>query len=610
MDFSFDPRLELDRAPTGAVPAGTTVRFGIRAAQALDVGEMLLEALEEDSGRLIRLPMEPVWTEKGFTRFECGFAPPLPGLYWYRFSADGRPVGRTPKGAAFAQGEPVSWQLTAYDPDYTTPGWICGGCFYHIFVDRFNKAGSRPVRPGAVFREDWGGTPCYLPDGNGVVRNNDFFGGDLDGVIEKLPYLAELGVTCIYLSPIFEAASNHKYDTSDYMKIDPSFGDEETFACLCAKARELGMRVICDGVFNHTGDDSVYFDKYGHYGGNGAYSSESSPYFNWYSFTKWPDEYESWWGIKTLPQVREEDAGYRRFILGKDGVLEKWMSLGASGWRLDVADELPESFLRELRQTVKGKDPQALIIGEVWEDASNKVAYGFRRHYFQGAELDSVMNYPFKNAIIGYMLTGRAEDIGEAVETICENYPKPALDCLMNSLGTHDTPRILTVLSGKEYASREERANARLTPEEREQAREKLFLAAALQCTLPGVPCIYYGDEAGMEGYEDPFNRRCYPWGAEDGAIRDWYAALLGLRRACPALAGGEYRTITAADGFFAFRRLLGSERVYTAVNMGDDPVDFQIPQGGTVLLSHRCEAAEGFARLLPGGCAIAVKRK
>lgn len=605
MDFCFDPRLELDREPLGAVEAGTAVRFGIRAGEHLNIKEMLLEVFDDDTGQSLFTPMEAVWTEKGFTRFKCTFTPEKPGLFWYRFRADGMAVGKTPEGAGFSDSEAPCWQLTVYSPEFTTPDWIKGGVFYHIFVDRFNKKGELPLREGAIRRDDWGGTPEYRPDAAGEIRNCDFFGGNLEGIIEKLPYLAQLGVTCIYLSPIFEAASNHKYDTGNYMKIDPSFGDEETFSRLCETAMGMGIRIICDGVFNHTGDDSVYFDRYGRYGGNGAYSSESSPYFNWYSFSRWPDEYESWWGIKTLPQVREDDESYRRYILGPGGVIEKWTNLGASGWRLDVADELTEGFIRQLRTKLKALKDDALIIGEVWEDASNKIAYGYRRHYFDGTELDGVMNYPFKEAIISYMLNGNAQALRESVETICENYPKPALDCLMNGLGSHDTPRILTVLSGKQYESRDSRANAKLSPEERQAALKKLYPAALLQFTLPGVPCIFYGDETGMEGYEDPFNRRCFPWGQEGGELGDWYKKLASVRKSHSVYTDGDCRVITARDGVFVFSRGYMEKKIYSAVNASRETRTVTLPHEVQLLISQGASIENGELLLQPCGCAI-----
>lgn len=611
-EILFDSRQELDRCPAGAVADGTVIRFGLRIAEPARVRELIINAKNDDTGEITNVVLNKVWSEKGYDRFEGSLPCPEVGLFWYWFTAvtdEGcREIGRAPGNDAVFAEHPPAWQLTVYSKDYTTPQWIKGGVFYHIFVDRFRRGGEHPLKKGAVARDDWCAIPVYLPDENGIILNNDFFGGDLDGIIEKLGYLKELGVTCIYLSPIFEARSNHKYDTSDYMNIDPSFGDEKTFTLLCTEAKKLGIRIICDGVFNHTGDDSVYFDRYGNYEGKGAYSSKESPYFSWYSFSNWPNEYECWWGINTLPQVREDDPSYRDFIFGEDGVLRHWMRCGVSGWRLDVADELPEDFLKELRKTVKDEDSDALIIGEVWEDATTKIAYGSRRHYFDGTELDAVMNYPFKDAIIGYMLTGYSENLREAVETICENYPKPALDCLMNGLGTHDSIRILTALGGVMPRSREERAHARLDKTRLEIAKNKLRLASVLQCTLPGVPCIYYGDEAGMEGYEDPFNRRCYPWWHEDKELLHWYSSLLALRRSHGAFEGGEYKTIHAENGVFVFRRAGGGEKVYVVINMGGSALEFNLPDDLKVILYHATLVVRSGVTVSPTGCAIIEK--
>ena len=368
---------------------------------------------------------------------------------------------------------------------------------------------------------------------------------------------------------------------------------------------KLGIRVICDGVFNHTGSDSVYFNRYKNYGEGGAYQTKNSPYYEWYSFSEWPEKYDAWWGIKTLPQIKKNSESFKSFITGKNGILEKWMSLGAFGWRLDVADELSEILLRDLRTAVKYENPDALIIGEVWEDASNKIAYGRRRHYFEGAELDSVMNYPFKDAIIGFVKGGNAENIREIVESVCENYPKPALDCLMNILGTHDTERILTVLGGNSYGTRGEKAVASLSAEERQHAKALLFLATLLQFTLPGVPSIYYGDEAGLEGFEDPFNRRCYPWGAEDKELVEWYTGLLRARKSCAAFAGGAYRTLRADNGVFLFTRIANCTKATIIVNMGTTEEIIELSDTDAVLISKNCEQKESSLRVLREGCAI-----
>lgn len=608
-DILFDSCSELDKLPFGAVKAGTKVNFGIRISEKLHAKEVRLIVTDDSDKTQTEHVLEMVWTEQGYSRFEGSVHFESTGLFWYHFkiiSGIGElNVGKTFSGAGITYNEPTPWQLTVYSPDYTTPEWIMGGAFYQIFVDRFRKSGERPLRKGTVRRQDWGGIPMYLPDESGEVRCNDFFGGTLDGVIEKLQYLHDLGVTCIYLNPIFEAASNHKYDTADYMKIDPSFGDEDTFIRLCQEGEKLGIRVICDGVFNHTGEDSVYFNRYGNYESCGAYQSMTSPYYEWYNFLNWPDKYDSWWGIRTLPQIRKNCLAFHEFIAGEQGVLQKWMSCGVYGWRLDVVDELSAEFVKEIRKKVKSLNPEALLIGEVWEDASNKIAYGERKNYFDGCKLDSVMNYPLRYAIINYMKTGSAEQFRHDVETLCENYPKPALDCLMNILGTHDTVRILTLLSGKEYASRDERASAALSENEREKAKKLLKIASLLQFTLPGVPCIYYGDEAGLEGYEDPFCRRCYPWEHEDGELLCWYKKLLSIRRGCKAFAGGDYRTLIAENGVFAFTRSRYGSKVLVAVNMGKDNFSIHLSVSDCVLISHNCITESGSLRINCEGCAI-----
>ena len=603
--FYFDSRSELDRFPTGAIPAGTKIRIGVRTASEIRAEEVLLIVSADGDSSSCAVPLTKVWTSNGFDRFEGEFEAENTGLFWYWFSCDGNPIKKIGNSTECCFGNGCNWQLTVYDNNYNTPEWIKTGAYYHIFIDRFFKAVNRPHRDDSVLHSDWGDTPNYFPDESGETRNNDFFGGDLDGIIAKLPYLSELGVNCIYLSPIFEAASNHKYDTSDYMKIDPAFGDDEVFARLCSEAESYGIRIICDGVFNHTGADSRYFDKYSRYGGTGAYNSQLSPYYKWYSFTNWPDEYECWWGIKTLPEVNKADAEYLEFTLGNEGVLQKWLDLGCSGWRLDVADELPESFIKKLRQRVKSNGDDKLIIGEVWEDASNKISYGERRHYFLGNELDGVMNYPLKDGIIGYVTTGSAEALRDVVESLCENYPKPSLDCTMNILGTHDTPRILSVLGGNRSENRAERAEARLCGHEYEAAREKLFAASLLQFTLPGVPCVYYGDEAGLQGWEDPFCRRCFPWGHEDEIIVSWYKSLLAIRKQNPAFAGGSYRTIYAENGAFFFEREGNSQIATVAVNLGDAPFELPLPPDSTVKLEKNAQRGSDSIVIFNSGFAI-----
>ncbi len=478
------------------------------------------------------------------------------GLYFYRFIAKNACAEQS-----FYCGSDLracetgcQWQLTAYDKLYETPDVFNGGIIYQIMVDRFNIGGKRnKTKQNAVYRDDWGGLPVYKPDEKGVVRNNDFFGGNLRGVIEKLDYLKSLNVRCIYLNPIFEATSNHKYDTGNYLKIDGDFGKKEELQELIDEAKKREISVMLDGVFSHTGDDSIYFNKYGNYDGLGAYQGERSPYYKWYDFSDFPDKYTSWWGINTLPCVNETEPSYNEFINGENGVVRLYMRMGIAGFRLDVADELPDAFLDNLTFAVKSENPKGIVLGEVWEDASNKVAYSYRRRYLRGKQLDSVTNYPFKNAIIGYILSGNERVLTDTLYALINNYPKRVLDNLMNLLGTHDTARILTEISGEARPSdKEERSKFSLN--DRESAKKRLMLAAVLQYTLPGVPCVYYGDEAGMEGCEDPFNRRCYPWGSEDKEVLAHYLSLGNLRKR-KELNGGSVTIKYAANGVVDFSR-------------------------------------------------------
>lgn len=435
------------------------------------------------------------------------------------------------------------FQLTVYKEDYETPDFLKGGVMYQIFPDRFCNSGKpkENIPYGRVIRENWGETPWYRPDERGHVWNNDYFGGDFAGIQSKLGYLHDLGVTCIYLNPIFESHENHRYNTADYMKADPLLGTNEDFENLCKEAKKYGISVILDGVFSHTGADSVYFNKFGRYPDVGAYQSKDSKYYDWYSFIDYPNVYEAWWGIDTLPNVCENNEEYTEFICGDEGVLRYWMKKGAAGFRLDVADELPDRFLDNLRKCVKGYDKNKIVIGEVWEDASNKESYGIKRRYLLGDQLDSVMNYPFREAIINFVKGGDTRAFIYSIMTIVENYPKPTIDVLMNFVSTHDIERAINRLGGEscEGKSKDWMAERYLTDYEYDLGKKRLKAAMALQFFLPGVPSIYYGDEAGLQGYKDPFNRRCYPWGHEDKELIEYVSELSRVRKSIPNLKDG-----------------------------------------------------------------------
>lgn len=505
---------------------------------------------------------------------------------------------------------PRGFLLTVTSADYTTPDWFKGGVMYQIFPDRFCKQGAMPDIKGRIAREDWGGMPSYKPNEQGKVLNNDFFGGNFKGIQSKLPYLKALGVTVIYLNPIFEAASNHRYDTSNYMEIDPILGTEKDFDELVKAAKKQGIRIILDGVFNHTGDDSLYFNKYGNYPSIGAYQSKDSPYYSWYTFRRFPDSYESWWGIDILPEVNEQSPEYQNFIFNEGGVLKKWLSFGIGGYRLDVADELPDFFLKKLRKSVKESNKDAIIIGEVWEDASNKIAYSTRREYLQGYELDSVMNYPLKDGIIAYMQTGNATRLLNTIRILIDHYPKQTVDCLMNILGTHDTVRILSVLGGIFCNNKDEMAKstARLSKKAKESAIEKLKMAAVLQFTLPGVPCIYYGDENGQEGHSDPFCRQCFDWNTLNQDLISFYQTLGNVRKAYKTVfKDGIFQELKLQDGLLYFKRENEKgECVYVYVNNASKRYTIDLPKPVRELLQNK--TYEKSLSVLPYSYAIFVE--
>lgn len=485
------------------------------------------------------------------------------GLYFYYFIMYTQSGQRKLLniGGGFGDFEPnegTYWQLTVYEKGFETPKHTRGGIIYQIFPDRFYKGkNSLPYPSDRFIRDDWGGIPEYKQVKAPRSLGNDYFCGNLNGITEKLPYIASLGVTMIYLNPIFEAHSNHRYNTADYFKIDPLLGDEQDFIDLCAKAKEYNIDIILDGVFSHTGDDSIYFNAKGRYDSLGAYNSKYSKYYPWYKFKTFNTDYESWWGVKSLPEVNEDNPDFTEFITGENGVIRYWMRRGAAGFRLDVADELPDAFLDKVREAIKSENENGYLLGEVWEDATNKISYGSRRRFLRGRQLDSVMNYPFANAIINFVLGGNGKDFYEAVMTVLENYPQMALHNLMNHIGTHDTARIITRLSGVpiDGTTREWQASRTLTEDEYKKGVKLLKLAATLQYTLVGLPSLYYGDEAGLTGGLDPFCRGPFPWGNENKNLTDFYKKLGDARRHCPAFKEGSLRFLAVGLGYVLFKR-------------------------------------------------------
>lgn len=592
MDIEHNSREKFYRRPFGAVTCGTEIRFRISVHGAGIPYEVNL-VYKKDGEEERRACMSYMFDINGHCIYSVKVKMPMEaGLIWYYFEL------KTDRGVIYygnnssqlgGKGEmsydkPAnSYQVTVYNEDYKTPEWFKTGVAYQIFPDRFyngNEDGSFLGNRTDIIKRNWGDQPFYKAEQfGGEYLANDFFGGNLKGIIKKLPYLKDLGISVIYLNPIFRAYSNHKYDTGSYEEIDPMFGDEKTFKKLCSEAKALGIRIILDGVFNHTGSNSKYFNKNGEYDSIGAYQSQDSPYYTWFRFMDWPDVYESWWGMITLPQVEEHSEALREYLLsGKDAIIKKWIKNGASGWRLDVVDELPGFFVKELRNNVKSVDDDAVIIGEVWEDASNKSAYGERREYLLGNELDSVMNYPFRNALIDAVLGHiDAHQLNERLMSIKENYPAPAYYSLLNMVTSHDVERIMTLMGdapSRHDVSKDYQAEFNLDGYALELAKERATLVLGLQMTLPGVPCIFYGDEIGMQGYGDPFCRSCFPWDKideadPDGLVRGRYKNMIKLRNMSKAFSIGEFFSVYAIGKVYAFMRIYENEKYLVVVNLG-----------------------------------------
>ena len=586
--FFHHSRLARFRSPFGAAPAGSDVR--IFAEHALPEGSRVLLRLFREDGTETIDEMLPAEGGASLTVR----MPDLPCLVWYFFILelpDGTSLrygGDTGEGRLY-EGEPPAWQITVYHGSFRTPDpWKRGIC-YQIFPDRFRRSSwedfhrrilahtslGRTVR----VHERWSEPPEWEPaPGEKEYSPDDFFGGDLNGIREKLAYLASLGVTTLYLNPIFESSSNHRYNTADYLKIDPVLGTREDFDRLVSEAERYGIRLMLDGVFSHTGDDSLYFNREGRYPGPGAYQSKGSPYYEWYDFRAWPDDYDCWWGFKTLPNVKETTPSYQRFILGDEGVVGTWMRAPLRGWRLDVADELPDAFIRSFRETIRRRDPDSVLIGEVWEDCSNKYGPEGRRDYVDGDLLDGAMNYPLKNALMDWL--NRRTDayaFSEQVSLLWEHYPEPFLSACMNLLSSHDDIRLLYRLAdcpGRNELTRAEQQGYRPSREMLALAKRRIPLAFAFMTCFPGVPTLYYGDEAGMPGMMDPFNRGPYPWGAEDREILSAAKAIFPLRRASAPLQEGKVRMGALSRNSFGLVRLLGGQGAALLVLNASDAED------------------------------------
>ena len=571
----FNSRCAEYKTPFGAVPAGQTVTWRLTVPERLGYVDPHL-VLTKDREDPVHYRMNFDGQTPGVNHFVFQLAPTTSGLYFYHFDlyTDFRKIYRTANGEGeltWVNG--LDWQLTVYEPDFKTPDWIKDGTMYQIFPDRFYEGVPNKPLPFAdrIYRPDKTGEPYFWPNEQSEgYLNMDYYGGDFAGIQQKLPYLEELGVTCIYLNPIFEAHANHRYNTANYLKADPLLGTNEDFAALCAEAKKHGIRIILDGVFSHTGSDSLYFNREGRYGPGGAYRDRNSPYRSWYDFDSgYVGGYRSWWGFETLPEVNEETPSYVEFITGPGGVIDTWLRRGAAGFRLDVADELPDEFIEKVRAAVKRVSPEKFLLGEVWEDATTKFGFNKRRTYLLGKGLDSVMNYPFKNAVLDFVKGKPAEQAMTEILTICEHYPAPAMDTALNFLSTHDTERALTVIADEPANDRGRawQSGRCVTGDAYEEGLLRLRMAYAIIYTLPGVPCLYYGDEIAMQGYRDPFNRAFFRWDAHEQRLLPVLAQLAQLRHTCEAFRTGQLRVLRAEDGILHYQRVGKVETAEIIVN-------------------------------------------
>ena len=590
MRILFDSQKPSYKTPFGCITPAQACTLHIHIPATVGTTAVVCLMQNEDGTPFGEYPLTYEKDSGAYQIFGGSVSVAVPGLYFYYF----RITGVTGTFRLFKYGADDTnmeagdlWQLSCVPADFTTPDWAKGATIYQIFPDRFHKAGAcdltGKLQPYEV-HENWDEEIVWQPTAKGEVLNNDFYGGNFRGITEKMDYIASLGVTILYLNPISKSFSSHRYDTGDYKTPDPMLGTEADFKAMCDAAHSYGIRVILDGVYSHTGADSLYFDKKGSFGGKGAYCTPDSPYYSWYQFQDYPNEYNSWWGFDTLPTVNKMDPAFVDYIItGRDSVLEHWLDLGADGFRLDVVDELPNEFVLLLKQHLRKLRPDALLMGEVWEDASNKDAYGIRRRYFVDATLDSVMNYPFRTAVIQF-LRGMDDGSGFAhkVMSILENYPAQVVACNMNMLGTHDTARILTQLMEDPSDDRATQAKRSFTPAQLTEAKQRLEMATVLQFTLPGSPSIYYGDEAGMEGGKDPFNRRTYPWGREDPTLLAHFRALGQLRKTYAALRLGEMKFVQAGAGRLGYRRQLEDSILGIYVNRSGG--NWPLPQGKVLL--------------------------
>ncbi len=609
------------RNPSMAVPTGQAVRLRLRVYR-YDITGATIRVWNSAAGREELYSMSWVTNDATYDYWEATIpAQSVPTVLWYHFRIyDGNAVAYYADdgardggwGAAYgseSDAQANDYNITVYDPTFTTPDWLKNAVIYQIFPDRFYNgttandptSSEKVYGDNVLFHTNWFDLPENPP------RGRDFYGGDLQGVQAKLGVLQDLGVTAIYLNPIFKAPSNHKYDAVDHKQIDPHFGDLTIFQNLAAAAHNRGIRLILDGVFNHTSVAHPFFQDV-------VARGSASPYWSWYTVYRYPirwfddvnrnhiwdagepqvnwdsplqgilgsPDYASWWGFATLPEWTEIQAVRDYVYNSSTSVARYWLNQGADGWRLDVADEVSHSFWQGFRAAVKATKADAPVIGEVWGDASE---------YLTGREMDSVMNYRLKFALTDF-IAKRAippSAFHNRLLAIQEDYPPQAWYALMNLLGSHDTARFLYDAGGD---------------------KNRLRLAYLFLMTYPGAPTIYYGDEVGLTGANDPDNRRTYPWGQEDNALRADVKRLIRIRSVYAALRTGSIAhgvPLDDASGVYGYRRWNSTHRLMVALNNSGSARTLSLPASGYLSNGTRVTDLWNGGQYVISGGAVAV---
>ena len=465
------------------------------------------------------------------------------------------------------------WQITVYDEklDFLKTGFE-DSAMYQIFPDSFYYEQLNIEKlPGDRIIVDTTYQIRVDEDQRKNIKNNKYYGGNLKGIIKKLDYLKKLGVGIIYLNPIFEAHSNHRYNTADFMNVDPLLGTNEDFCMLCEEAKKRDIFIVLDGVFNHVGADSIYFNKNKRYKDDpGAYNSKESKYYPFFekSFYDYPTLYKGWWGDPiNLVALDTISLDYIRFICGENGVIHTWLKRGAAGFRLDVIDELSNDLIDDICCSTR-KYGGLIIIGEVWEDATSKFdEKGNRRRYLLGDQIDSVMNYPFLESSIEYVRDGKASNFYNTIMTILDHYPKHAINNLMNSLSTHDKERVRNRLAAE--------GKRNFTQEQMTISKKQLKLLFGIQYTYPGIPCIYYGDEKGMYGIGNLENRSYMKWENSETDLEETLARLADFRKNIH-ISSKEYRILSINEHFMIYKLYDKKEEYMVIVNITENeiPVD------------------------------------